>query len=62
VAESRVRSATAVIQNAAAFTRGKAMWRAPIWLGRMRLPKPPWGAVVSTKKTISVPWKVTNAR
>jgi hypothetical protein len=29
------------------------MRRAPIWLGRMRLPKPDCGAVVRTKKSIS---------
>jgi hypothetical protein len=36
----RVRRATAVSQKLAALRMGKAIWRAPIWAGRMRLLKP----------------------
>ena len=59
---SRTRRAKAVSQKLAALRRGKAMRPAPIWAGRIRLPKPLCGAVVSTKKSMIVPWIVTRAR
>ena len=61
-AASRTRRAAAAIQKAMALSRGKAMLRAPICSGRTRLAKPICGAMVSTKKIISVPCMVTRAR
>jgi hypothetical protein len=58
----RVKRATAVSQKLAALRTGKAMVRAPICAGRMRLLKPACGAVVRTKKSMMVPWMVTRAR
>jgi hypothetical protein len=59
---SRMTSAAAVSQKLTALANGKAMRREPICAGRIRFPKPDCGAVVSTKKSMMVPWMVTSAR
>ena len=38
------------------------MSSAPTWIGRMKLPKPAKGAVVSTKNTMIVPCMVISCR
>ena len=61
-AVSRTSNETNVSQNDSMLRTGKAISRAPICSGRKKLPKPPCGAVVSTKKIMIVPCMVTSDR
>ena len=55
-------SARKVVQKDIMFSTGNAMSSAPIWIGRIKLPKPLCGTVVSTKKTMMVPCMVISER
>ena len=61
-AASKTTKPTKVTQKDIMLNRGKAISSAPIWIGKKKFPKPANGALVSTKKTISVPCMVISER